>query len=459
MSSSMPDNPSARAPSAAFALFVLVNATLFLRPAELIPAVEGQPIYELLILSCLALSLPAVLQRFGRDRLREDPVSVCVIGLLVAVVLSHATRFHFSEAISDGVLFLKLVVYYALLVTLIDSEPRMRRFLLCITACTALVSVIALLNYRHYIDIASITTSVERPDGQIDPETGQQLFVYRMCATGIFGNPNDLSRILAIAMLICMWELSNKSPLFTRVLAAGALALFGYALTLTYSRGGFLALLAGIGSLLVSRYGARRAAMVGVVVIPAFFVLFAGRQTDLDTSEGTGQQRIQLWSEGLAMLRSSPVFGIGVGSYSDRLGLAAHNSFVQCFVETGLIGGTAFTGAFLISCHALFRARAFRETAAASADAATWRSLPCVAAILIGYAVGLLSSTRSYTPTTYIVLGIAASYVQLLRGVLREKRSVLKLDVGVPMFARVAGVGCLFLAMTYVYVRLTANWE
>src|SRR4051794_767296 len=121
MSSSMPDNPSARAPSAAFALFVLVNATLFLRPAELIPAVEGQPIYELLILSCLALSLPAVLQRFGRDRLREDPVSVCVIGLLVAVVLSHATRFHFSEAISDGVLFLKLVVYYALLVTLIVS--------------------------------------------------------------------------------------------------------------------------------------------------------------------------------------------------------------------------------------------------------------------------------------------------------------------------------------------------
>jgi O-antigen ligase len=443
--------PARRGSSVAFALFILVNATLFLRPAELIPAVEGKPIYELLILSCLALSLPALTQRFGRDRLREDPITVCVLGLLVAVILSHASHFHFSEAIADGLLFFKLVVYFALLVTLIDSEVRLRRFLCCIAGLTLLVCVIALLHYHGYWQLASITTSIERPDGQYDPESGQPVLVYRMCATGIFGNPNDLSRIIVIAMLICVWGFGGAG-LIGRVAWLGSGVLFGYALTLTYSRGGFLALLGGVGSLLVFRYGIRKAAMIGAVAIPVLFAIFAGRQTNLDTSEGTAQQRIQLWSEGFAMLRSSPIFGIGVGAYSDQVGLAAHNSFVQCFVETGLIGGTAFTGAFLIGCYGLYRSRVQHQVRSR-------QLLPCVTSILVAYAVGMLSSTRSYTPTTYIVLGIAASYLQLLRGESSSSPAALWSRVSLPLFARLAAVGCLFLATTYVYVRLTANWE
>ncbi len=44
-----------------FFLFILVNATLFIRPAEVFGIEELENVYQLLILACLAVSLPDVL--------------------------------------------------------------------------------------------------------------------------------------------------------------------------------------------------------------------------------------------------------------------------------------------------------------------------------------------------------------------------------------------------------------
>src|SRR5689334_2913279 len=39
-------------------IFLALNAVLFLRPAELVPQLEGVAIYNCLIIACLATSLP-----------------------------------------------------------------------------------------------------------------------------------------------------------------------------------------------------------------------------------------------------------------------------------------------------------------------------------------------------------------------------------------------------------------
>src|SRR4051812_17260824 len=72
-----------------FALFVLVNATLFVRPTELLEGLDGWPIYNVLILGCFAVSWPAVLQQLAPGSLAGRPITVCVFGLLAAVVVSH----------------------------------------------------------------------------------------------------------------------------------------------------------------------------------------------------------------------------------------------------------------------------------------------------------------------------------------------------------------------------------
>jgi hypothetical protein len=76
----------------AFLLFILVNATLFIRPGEVVPDLEGWPIYQWVILSCLVVAYPRVFDQFTRDALVSRPITVCVVGMWVAVVLSNLVR-------------------------------------------------------------------------------------------------------------------------------------------------------------------------------------------------------------------------------------------------------------------------------------------------------------------------------------------------------------------------------
>ena len=61
------------ASSLGFALFLLVNAMLFIRPAEFHPALYGLPIYEVCILACLIVSYPKVAAEASRTSLSEGP--------------------------------------------------------------------------------------------------------------------------------------------------------------------------------------------------------------------------------------------------------------------------------------------------------------------------------------------------------------------------------------------------
>src|SRR3954471_7774194 len=72
-----------------FFLFILLNATLYVRPAEIVPALLGLEIYQTLIIACLAASFTCVLEQLTSGELERRPITVCVIGLAFAVVMSH----------------------------------------------------------------------------------------------------------------------------------------------------------------------------------------------------------------------------------------------------------------------------------------------------------------------------------------------------------------------------------
>src|SRR4051812_42971380 len=99
-----------------FFLFVLVNATLFLRPAELTPELANYRIYEALILACLAASLPEIVGYFLGRPLADQPLTVCVFLMLPAIALSHLANGAAELAVENTFEFAKVVVYYVLLV-------------------------------------------------------------------------------------------------------------------------------------------------------------------------------------------------------------------------------------------------------------------------------------------------------------------------------------------------------
>jgi O-antigen ligase len=426
--------------------FLALNATLFLRPGEIIPALEPFGIYQILILVCLLVSAPQVLRRLTRRSLRADPVTLMVVGLLAAVELSHLSHLRVADAWICGIAFVKIVTYYLLLVATVDTPHRLRRFLIWLGVFTFALTVLALLQYHEVIDVPALAAYREQQDS-VDPETGDPVMLARLCGAGIFGNPNDLSRILAIGIVISVYLIADSRAGGLRWVWVAPLLLFGYAEHLTSSRGGFLALLTSIAVLSVNRFGCRKTVLASAVVLPAMLFAFGGRQTELTTSSGTGQQRIHLWSEGFAMLKESPLFGIGMNEYAEEVQYVAHNSYLHCYTELGLVGGTLFTGAFYLAAVGLYR----KCPEVGPVGGELERIRPYLLAIVAGYMVGMLSSTRSYSVPTYMLLGLGAAYAGARSGTAPAGADGLDAR---RLFRRVAAVSAVVLVALYLFLKL-----
>ncbi len=125
-----------------FALFILLNFVLFVRPSEVFPPLLGLELYFVTILLCLATSFPVLLEQLRLRDLERNPLTVCVIGITLAMPLSHLFAFRLDMAAERGFDFFKVLLYYLLLVGLIRDTTRLRTFLwwltVFITICTAL---------------------------------------------------------------------------------------------------------------------------------------------------------------------------------------------------------------------------------------------------------------------------------------------------------------------------------
>ena len=286
-------------------LFLLTTATLFVRPAEIFPAVSAWPIYEYLILACLAVSLPGVLKQLSANSLYENPVTACVVGLWFAVVLSHMAHFATYEARMAAFLFFKILVYYLLLVANVNSEQRLKSFLRWLLVLIALLAVLALLAAHHMIELPGIKFLHQI---ESDKATGELIDTPRLQSTGLFNDPNDLAMILVTGVVIALCFAADPATGILRPLMLPLIGLLGYAICATKSRGGFLALMAALSVLCHARWGWKRTVLAAVIVLPVLLVVFKGRMTSFNDAmegEGTARARVELWSDGLQAFKAA----------------------------------------------------------------------------------------------------------------------------------------------------------
>jgi putative inorganic carbon (HCO3(-)) transporter len=432
----------------AYFLFLLVNAALFLRPAELISSLEDVPIYEVLIVSCLLISLRGVASQLNPRSLQSRPISACVVGLMGALVISAVLNPESTGAFPYSFAFSKLLCYYFLLVAVVDTPAKLRGFVYYLGGIIFLLSGLALLQYHGVINVPALAPYAERQWEFVDEETGQggEVLV-RLCAAGIYNNPNDFARILAIAIVISLYGLSDRSSLVLRIASAVLLGVSGYAFALTHSRGGFLGLLASLLVLFWGRFGARKTIWLGLMVVPLLVMLFGGRQTSIQMSDGTGHQRIDFWYEEFEQWRENPLFGVGMIDI-DEVRPNAHNSFVQAFTALGLFGGTLFFGAFYLSVLLPFR---LSTSGTALPQSELRRMGPYLVGIIAGYAIGMLSSSRNGVPPTYMLVGLATVYVRFAGKHLPATLTSLT----APLIRHVVLASLLFVAALYLFIRIS----
>ena len=433
-----------------FFLFILLNAALILRPTDLVPRLEGLPIYEILIWACIVASAPRLLDQLRSKSLTRHPITACVVGLVLVAIFSRVLKFQFHAALDAATSVVKLLIYYLLLVANVDLRERFYKFLAWMTVFILIVGSLAILEYHGCIDVPAVAPLAQRQD-QLD-DNGDAIVVMRLRAAGIFHDPNDFCLSLLLAVGVCAYAASavKLSP-HLRLLALLGVSICTYGVFLTHSRGGFLSSLSGALAFLIARFGVRKSVPFAAVVLPVMFVLFAGRQTDVSFSEGTGQDRIRLWSEGLQLFRSAPLLGIGKDQYVEEVGHVAHNSYLHAFIELGFIGGVLFVGGFIIAFKLLGKPSDGRRVFVPELA----RARPYLIGIVGAYATLLLTLSRVYVVPTYQMLGLVTAYASCAQG----KHPVPLLEWNRKLVTQLFFLSAGLVVATYLFVRLTARWS
>lgn len=403
-----------------FVLFILLNAILLIRPEELFPEIAGLRLYLMTIVPCTLLSLPQLARLLSLDSLRRRPVAVCVLLFFASTIVSLLVRGRIEDAFFDfGPEFAKVILYYFLLLAVVDTPSRFRTFVATLVVLIGGLTAIALAQHYGATDFPNITPALQT---EVDPVTGESYELRRMVSSGIFNDPNDLCLVLGLGILGCVYCATNSS-----LGVVGSIAwllpipLFVYALLETHSRGGLLGVLAGAAAYLYSRYGGPRTLPFAVIGMAVALAAVGGRQGSVGGG-GTGHERLMYWADGLSNLFSRPLYlptGFGPGWFAEELGQVAHNSFIQAYVEFGIFGGGAFLGAFLLGLRILDRL-------GRGVDVPKWvlDSRHFAFAALVGYAMGCYSLTRNFVVPTYLVLGLASVLLDQAAPRLPEKFQV-----------------------------------
>ncbi len=405
-----------------FIIFLFANATIYIRPWEIFPALEGVQIYVYLILLSALFSYKQIQTHLSKASLLGQPITLCVLGVLAAVGISHLSNGYLGGATKGMFSMFKTVIYYLVLVSTVNTPKRLQVFVVSLILCGTTCIAISVGDYHDFFQVESLTHIKERI-GYLPG--GKEIFLIRLCGIGMFHDPNDLSLLIITTGVLSLSQLADRSWGMSRVLWLIPFPILMLAMWDTHSRGGLIAAGAATMAFLMMKYGrafAIAAISTGVLVAP----LMLGRMASIDVSSGTGQQRIRLWAEGFAAIQSPKIlFGIGEGMYQDLANYVAHNSYVHAFVELGLFGGTFFVGCFFFAGYGLYRLKNDREKIY---DASLIHFRPYLSAVLAAWCAGFLSLSRCYPTPTYTIVGLSAAYLNLVGIYLYPMRPVLSLD-------------------------------
>jgi putative inorganic carbon (hco3(-)) transporter len=375
---------------------------------------------------------------------------VFMFGILAFGLMSDLANGQIELGVDFVIDFAKVLLFYLLLVGIVDTPARLRLFLVWVSIIILIPTSLALLHYHKVIDIPAFD-AMESDSFHLDLATGNLIKEYRLVATGMFGDPNDFSEIIVTGLLFAIAGLADMRRGMARLLWLAPIAAFGLALAGTRSRGGFLGTLAGLVILLWARFGLRKAILLAALALPLLFFLFQGRMTELDTSEGTGQGRITLWDDGFELLQRAPVFGIGAHQFVARVGRAAHNSFVCAYTELGVLGGSFYFAGYYYALLCLAQLGATKFT---DLDPEVRRMRPYILAAVTAYAFSEMSLNHNYNLSTYALLGLATVCIRLADP---ESRLVgSRLDSR--SFLRILGASALFLIALKVFIRFSVHY-
>lgn len=209
---------------------------------------------------------------------------------------------------------------------------------------------------------------------------------------GTFTDPNEFASAMVVSVGLGFGLLgAARSPWGRRACIVG-IAICGYGVIASQSRGGLVALLVAAVVIVASSRGRERVRLMGatlVLLAAAVSVLLltpTGQQTLERITTGDSSGRDDLWQIAAAQFADNPVRGVGLGNYPvaakryitvdiehtelvvTSIPRTTHNAYLEVAAELGLLGIATFStfvlGSLLLAARGLRLARRLGDAAA-----------------------------------------------------------------------------------------------
>jgi len=379
----------------------------FARPEDWIPGLASIPLAKItgiLILLALTFSFSQI-----RWHMPQEVVflALLVLQLWLAALFSPVWRggavnvmFDFSK-----VLPLVIVIYAA-----VRSMKRLRTIIFVQAASISVIAIASIVN-RHI--------SGGRLQGAL---------------SAIYGDPNDLALAIDLSLPLCLVLALTTVNYWKKITWTVAMLAMIYAVALTASRAGAIALVvAALVCLWRLGVGSRRFYLLLLVPVAliAFWLLSGNvlrerfNQTSIDSSPnshgtaayGSAQQRKELFFQSLRVTVQHPLFGVGPGNFVVVSGVwhVTHNTFTQLSAEGGF---PAFFLYVLVFWHGLANVRNLRKYQRTGKEIRLFSM--ALEASLSAFLVGSLFLSDAYQVFTYCLV----AYTSVLRLIVLRNRSV-----------------------------------
>ena len=405
-----------------FACLFLFTVILYLRPYELIPALSSFKTMAFYT-GIVTLVVYFVTQLVVGGNLTDRPREVNMVLLMaLAALLSIPLAIDPSEAWGEFVdLAIKTILIFIVLVNVLRTELRVKLLFWLVLAVSIYLSFNVIKDYQAGVfKLGDAEQNTQRIAGAI---------------RGLFENSNELAlHLVTIIPISIALALEKKNPI-RKIVFFGSTLLMISAVIITFSRGGFIGLIA-VTLVLVRKLGRRNksTALAALVLGVIFFLVvapgsYSGRlATIFDSASditGSSSQRSQVLKRSILVAIRYPLFGVGLGNFHHKSfqELGTHNAYTEVAAETGIAALVCYI-IFLV--HPIRKLRLIeRELFERNENSRFYYLAIGLQASLIGYMVSSFFAAVAYHWYVYYL----AAYAIALRRIyyLEEmKRSVVK---------------------------------
>jgi O-antigen ligase len=243
--------------------------------------------------------------------------------------------------------YVSFLLFFVILLIVVDSEQRLRWVLLWAIGGVAFASMHLLREWQKY----------------------GQMGEYR---PGWVTGDSNYFTISAVACLpVAIYLGLNSRERWQRIFCLGSALVIFAATVVAASRGGFLGrMVACLFGVLRSERRARNLVVLSLALVATLLAPVSPlRRMLLPAASDTGSAdtRTALWSVGFQMISDEPLTGVGLGNFkavlkfygADELNHIAHNSFVEIAAEMGIPALLIFLAMIVTSLWSLERVRRF----------------------------------------------------------------------------------------------------